>query len=182
MLYEYVFGFSIVDICHMFSSYFSHIQLAVKLQQSEISSMGSGGRVASLLRDEGNALNAPAVKSIYRADPSESTSSPSASSRYGALSSASVGVTSGTSGGESFQARDKYANAKGISSDQFFGIDDEHAEQMRTRLDKYSGASAISSDMVYHGAKPQDYSLQADGGIDLNRLKDSVKDFFQNMG
>ncbi|CAE7621987.1 unnamed protein product [Symbiodinium microadriaticum] len=144
--------------------------------------MSGGGRVASLLRAEGSALSAAQPsKSLYRPDPSES-----ATSSYQYPSSSGGHSPSGRSGappsaGESYVARDKYSNAKSISSDQFFGQDDAHAAEMRTRLDKYAGASAISSDMVYHNAAPVDYSQQGNGGVDLDRLKDSVKDFFQDI-
>jgi hypothetical protein len=158
--------------------------LAVKLQESEVAAMSGGGRVAALLREEGSLSSAqPAAKSIYRADPSE-TSSPASSSasRYGAASSSYSSPRAGAAPtGESFQARDKYSTAKGISSDQFFGRDEDHANEMRGRLDKYAGASAISSDMVYHNAEPVDYSAQDGSHIDLDRLKDNVKDFFSDM-
>ena len=52
---------------------------------------------------------------------------------------------------------------------------------MRSRLGKYSSATAISSDMVYHNAAPVDYSQQDSAGVDLDRLKDSVKDFFHDI-
>lgn len=154
----------------------------MKLQETEIASLGGGGRVAALLREEGNLSTTQPSKSIYRADPSEASPSSSGSSRYGAASASYSSPRTGAApAGESFQARDKYSNAKGISSDQFFGRDEDHANEMRGRLDKYKGASAISSDMVYHNAEPVDYSVQDGSHIDLDRLKDNVKDFFSDI-
>ena len=88
----------------------------------------------------------------------------------------------------------KFANKKGISSDQYFGRDKEDEAEMKGRLNKYSGASAISSDMLYNNASAPDFgtvsysdsmaarargSSGANPGLDV--LKDSVKNFFEEV-
>lgn len=148
-------------------------KLASKLQQDENSTGKS--RISTLLEAEG--------ASIYRAPPTSNTTSNSSggsiySSLYQSNSNSNKQVTS--KAGESYQAREKYGNAKGISSDQFFGRDEEDARLMQSKLSKFSGSNAISSDMLYHDKPPVDYSNNNDE-FDMNKLKDSVKDFFSTI-
>lgn len=95
-----------------------------------------------------------AEASMYRsAAPLGSGSSPRASKSIYTSSAGSSTTTSGSANSlskESYEARDKYSKAKGISSDQFFGRDEEDASEARSKLStKYSSANAISSDMMY---------------------------------
>jgi hypothetical protein len=98
---------------------------------------------------------------------------------------------------------------KGISSDQFFGRDEEDAAKARNRLEKYSGSTAISSDMLnsnsnndYQSNTSSDsnwsslrtnYNNNNSGGgmsnvspsdavnASLDRLKVSVSGFFEDI-
>ena len=82
----------------------------------------------------------------------------------------------------------KFTNQKGISSDAYFGRDEEHAAQNRNRLAQYSGATAIGSDMIngnrnMAGAR-DDYSgsYGLDSADDVLRdIKDSVSGFFDSV-
>lgn len=144
------------------------------------SDMGGSGRLAAVYRD--------AETSLYRV-PSVVTPSP-----YGTLKPpASLGVYSNTGksstfSAESYTAREKYGTAKGISSDQYFGRDQEDPTAVRAKLDKFSGSTAISSDMLYGNGDDESASLgrpysNSGDGIDFNihKLKDSVKDFFVDI-
>lgn len=108
---------------------------------------------------------------------------------------ASASGSSGTPATDTY-ARDKYGKAKGISSDQYFGRDDEAADEMRGKLGKYSGSNAISSDMLYSDAPPPDTSTNTStggstiggGGIiptvaeaGLKNLKSTVKDILGDL-
>jgi ADP-ribosylation factor GTPase-activating protein 2/3 len=110
---------------------------------------------------------AAAAPSVYRSVPTAATttSKGSTASSGGRVASA-----------ESFSARDKYSNVKGISSDQFFGREEGEAATARTKLQALSGSKAISSDML---------SSREQGGDDddsgLLALKDSVASFFNNV-
>ena len=68
-------------------------------------------------------------------------------------------------------------NAKSISSDAYFGRDEVDTREMQSRLDAYRGSSAISSDML--NGNPDAREEEEDG---LSVLKDSVKDFFSQLG
>lgn len=72
---------------------------------------------------------------------------------------------------ESYEAREKYNNLKGISSDHF-----ESAQSIDTisasQLDKYSTATSFSSDMFND-------KTEATNGFSV--LKDSVKSFFDDI-
>ena len=137
-------------------------KVAVALQQQESQQAGVS-RISSLLQEES--------KSIYRSTPKVEAPTP-APSRY--TSRAPVASTS--NGTESTLARDKYSTAKSISSEQFYG-NEEDLSALKGKLGQYSSAKAISSDLLYHDRQP---SLQTeDDG--LTQLKESVKDFFQDI-
>lgn len=104
--------------------------------------------------------------SKYRSSPNLPSSA--ASSLYRSSASASASALSSSSqgqgqGNESHAARDRYGKQKGISSDQFFGRDQEDDERARGRLQQLSGSSSISSDMIYSDGA-QSYSSSAGGG------------------
>lgn len=42
-----------------------------------------------------------------------------------------------------------HAHREGISSDQFFGRDQDDPDELRSKLDQFSNSKAISSDMMY---------------------------------
>lgn len=73
-------------------------------------------------------------------------------------------------------AQDRFKNAKGISSDQFFGNNEEDQNQKEATLNKFQGARAISSDAYFGRAQPneQSGSSSLDGG--------SAADFFAEIG
>lgn len=125
-------------------------EVAKQLQVQEDSKRFASGGSARL-----NAVYQESESSsIYRAPASSAGTS---SSVYGAsnLSGRSISPMGGGSStfnvaasSESYQARNKYAGNKGISSDQFFGRDEEDMEIMKNRLNKMGSASAIGSDML----------------------------------
>lgn len=165
-------------------------KLAVKIQSQE-SAGESTGRVAALALAEAGADGSP-KKSIYRNDdaqwPARSGSDYGRAaggvvgggnngSRGGAYSSSSY---SSSAGAETYAAREKYGSQKGISSDQYFGRDEEDAAAARSRLHQLSGSSAISSDMIYGGGGGG--GGQAGGNDDsLAKLKESVAGFFDDI-
>lgn len=147
-------------------------KLAVKLQDMEVTESG-GSRIAAALREE--------EVSKYRSQPAPAVHS----SRPG------VPAASHGSAGESFAAREKYSKAKSISSDQYFGHDQADADRMRGRIEKFSNSSAISSSMLYDDEAPRNGSGNLSGryvsngngeeGLSLDKLKDSVSGFFEDM-
>lgn len=58
-------------------------------------------------------------------------------------------VESRSSGLESSEARQKFAGAKAISSDMFFGREVDSEYEARSRLQQLSGSSAISSSDLF---------------------------------
>lgn len=145
-----------------------HLHASMLCLQSYLMMMMSG-RVAALMAES----ETPST-SIYRNNNNNNASTGSAKNdgKAGSYSSSS----SGGGGGESFAARDKYAGQKGIlhvymylydlivtessfihscihlttgiSSDQFFGRDQEDPNEIRSKLDQFSNSTAISSDMM----------------------------------
>eukprot|EP01035_Chromulina_nebulosa_P017625 gene17625-23202_t len=115
-------------------------------------------------------VNAVYSESIYQPRNISTTSSKESSSKIVTnLSSKSIP--------ESNVAREKYSNSKSISSDDYFGRDQEENEKNRSKLDKYVGSSSISSDMLYEENTEQSEDINAN----LDKFKDSVKDFFSNI-
>jgi len=157
-------------------------KLAMQLQAKE---NASSGRVAAMMMDGESGTS---KTSLYRntSNTSSNTSlnvgAGSSSGRYpsSAGSSTRGNATTASKGGpESFQARDKYSNQKGISSDQFFGRDEEDAALAKMRLEHMKGSQAISSDMMYGN---RNSSEDEDGSATLEKLKDSVAGFFESFG
>jgi ADP-ribosylation factor GTPase-activating protein 2/3 len=163
-------------------------KLAAALQAQE---NASSGRVAAMMTDADGA----GKTSLYR-----STSNTSSTASLGGSSTGSSRYQTGTSGAsaapstyrnsparpasnakgpESFAARDKYSGQKGISSDQFFGRDEEDAANARARLGQLQGSTSISSDMIYRNRQE---SEDDDGSATLEKLKDSVAGFFESFG
>jgi hypothetical protein len=126
----------------------------------------SSGRIATMLRDS-EALTFPAhTTTSLSPKPVTSTTSKPATA-------------------ESYQAREKYGAAKGISSDQFFGRDDQVSQEARNRLDMYSNSTSISSDML-KGGRDERFGWDGNQSYDpssasLDRLKDSVSGFFDGI-
>lgn len=162
-------------------------KLAAQLQKQEVSNAGShsSGRVAAMLAEADDVDNVEQKKSIYRSTESSSTSSGLSSQNYNNKYNARDGYytgnkTTATSSNvnESYLARDKYANQKGISSDQFFGRDKEDEYAARVKLQQFSGNTALSSDM-FNSEGP--YVSEQGAQDSLNRLKDSVAGFFDEV-
>ena len=113
-------------------------QMAVDLQKSELAASGGGsGRGLSsvaLAMQEAESSSSSLYRdtSVSAAKAKSSTSSGGAgiygSSSYGRSSAATKNTTSLA---PSSEAQSRYSSAKSISSDQFFGRDDDHADQMR---------------------------------------------------
>jgi len=157
-------------------------KLANKMQGLDVGGTGSS-RLSAVYQE---------AESIYRPSSVTTSSSNYSSSRGGSSSgnnnsSSFKGASAVSSMGESFQAREKYGSAKGISSDQFFGRDEEDTTIMRSRLEKYSNSSAISSDMLSGEGGGAEYertrtgSGTSSGDSGLGKLKDSVRDFFDSV-
>lgn len=148
----------------------------------------SSGRVAAMMMESEAGSASPAKPSIYRSSPATSASSGApatvftGSGRYGNLGNYGSNSSNNSSSRapESREARDRYGNVKGISSDQYFGRDDEAASVQRSNLQNYSGSKAISSDMLRGGGDA--YSSGAGNDNSLDRLKDSVSGFFDSIG
>lgn len=107
---------------------------------------------------------------------------PVSSSPYGGGSSPYGGISKPTSFSSSSSTdvgvQKKYGNAKGISSDQLFGNNEEELSERRGRLvDRYSSSNAISSDMLQNDGEPDGEN----SGEVLGIWKNSVKGFFDDM-
>ncbi|XP_072015617.1 ADP-ribosylation factor GTPase-activating protein 2-like isoform X2 [Amphiura filiformis] len=79
---------------------------------------------------------------------------------------------SSSSSSGSNDAMKRFANAKSISSDQYFGKKDEMDYETRTNLEKYSASGSISSDQLF-GRETQS---SAAGATDMGAIKDGMKD------
>jgi ADP-ribosylation factor GTPase-activating protein 2/3 len=74
---------------------------------------------------------------------------------------------------ESDYARQKFANQKSISSDQYFGRHQHDESGGSDRIRQFEGATSISSNQ-YFGREEEDTS---GGDIDLNNLEGTARDF-----
>lgn len=149
-------------------------KIAVNLQNKEKEMSGSS-RLTSVYQDSLGFNTIGSAPTIY-SEPARATST----TNNNKVSSVS---------NETYIAREKYGNAKAISSDQYFGRDAATSSEIRNKLDKFSNASSISSDMFY-GNNEEEYrqstrgsstrSTRADSGdIAFDKLKESVEDFFE---
>lgn len=154
--------------------------LAVKLNRElNDSSMGfssdnSSGRVAVIMREE----ESPASKSLYRSPVAVGVSNNSKSVLRAGNSTGNEYF--GTN--ESHEARSKYANVKSLSSEQFFGQNEGDVAIFRDKLDRYSGSTSISSDMM-HGDDNSSGHVGTGNmrSSNLDKLKDSVSGFFDDI-
>lgn len=160
-------------------------KLAQQLQQQEAATAAqnsSSGRVAAMMAE----AETSSKQSIYRTYPATATGTAgkttTASGGNGYRTSSSTSASS-SKGVESTAARDKYSSQKGISSDQYFGRDQEDPALIKSRLGQYSNSSAISSDMMYGRANDPSgsYDDGDDGSATLEKLKDSVAGFFDSF-
>ncbi|XP_072448023.1 ADP-ribosylation factor GTPase-activating protein 2-like isoform X2 [Chiloscyllium punctatum] len=81
---------------------------------------------------------------------------------------------------EQSEARQKFANAKAISSDMFFGSEDRGELEARARLDRLSGSSSISSSELFGDGKADTadavrVSSMLPSGPDMTHFKQGVK-------
>jgi hypothetical protein len=120
-------------------------KVAIQLQNQEITSGNSSSRISAAYQDS-LASAVPAPASIYRSNvpPAQSSgsygSNANTSRRYNNVS---------TIPGADPTITKKYASNKGISSDQFFGRDEEDLALMKGRLGKFGSASAIGSKLFH---------------------------------
>ena len=110
-------------------------KMAVELQKSEQQqAAASGGGISSVARAMLEADNEGQGNSIYRDTTSTKGNGYNSSKTYGQNKyGSSKGTNSSTSLEPSTEAQSRYANSKSISSDQFFGRDESHAEEMRSK-------------------------------------------------
>ncbi len=154
-------------------------KLAMKLQSTENQAAGSS-RLAAVYAEAESVYTTPAQTNNY----SQGGSSP-----YGTSSSSSANSMPARGGnpnayshigaGDAVERFGK--NAKSISSDAYFERNKVDVREMQSRLDKYRGASSISSDML-NGNEEAAARARADSDDGLAVLKDSVKDFFSQIG
>uniref|UniRef100_A0A8D2ZQ66 ADP-ribosylation factor GTPase-activating protein 2 n=1 Tax=Scophthalmus maximus TaxID=52904 RepID=A0A8D2ZQ66_SCOMX len=81
---------------------------------------------------------------------------------------------------ESSEARQKFANAKAISSDMFFGRESSAEYEAKTRLENLSGSSSISSADLFGDAsdskgRASGYDSVLPSGPDIAQFKQGVK-------
>uniref|UniRef100_A0A7N6AR24 ADP-ribosylation factor GTPase-activating protein 2 n=1 Tax=Anabas testudineus TaxID=64144 RepID=A0A7N6AR24_ANATE len=77
---------------------------------------------------------------------------------------------------ESSEARQKFANAKAISSDMFFGRESSAEYEAKTRLESMSGSTSISSaDLFGDGSDHKGFDSVLPSGPDIAQFKQGVK-------
>eukprot|EP00607_Mallomonas_marina_P003298 CAMPEP_0182427340 /NCGR_PEP_ID=MMETSP1167-20130531/17097_1 /TAXON_ID=2988 /ORGANISM="Mallomonas Sp, Strain CCMP3275" /LENGTH=466 /DNA_ID=CAMNT_0024609509 /DNA_START=131 /DNA_END=1531 /DNA_ORIENTATION=+ len=94
-------------------------------------------------------------------------------------------TSSNTSSTQNNEVNNKYSNAKSISSDQYFGRDEEDAMEARSRLGNYSNATSISSDMMYaEDTRNSNEREQSNSGLDIikSRVAGVFGDFQRRLG
>lgn len=155
-------------------------KLAMKIQSTENQGAAGSSRLAAVYADAESVYTTPAPTNSY---------SQGNSSAYGSSSNTS-GSNMTTSGGNpssyshvgSGDAVERFGKgAKSISSDAYFERNKVDVREMQSRLDKYRGASSISSDML-SGNEEAAARARVDSDDGLAVLKDSVKDFFSQIG
>lgn len=163
-------------------------ELAQKLQNDELSkAAGNSGvsRITALLQEEEKSI----YRSPYQASPTSNNPPVPYSSPYASLTNNQSSYSSSSSHSSPPPAPadlNKFSKSKGISSDQYFGRDLAEQEEHRRNLAKYSNSTSISSDMLYNqnsGSIGEYSTRETDnlGGLDFDRLKDSVKGFFDEF-
>lgn len=122
--------------------------------------------------------------SIYRAAP---VAPSTLSNKQGSSFSSSSTFAAGAS--ESTAAREKYGNAKGISSDQYFGdpVADARDREARSKLTQLSGSTSISSDMLRGTDDNGDADPWSAGGsnspaLDVSALGRWTQDLIKRIG
>jgi len=112
-----------------------------------------------------------------RSQKSESTFKSSYSSnKYAPSNSAASSSNSSSSRGEAVQ---KFASAKAISSDQYFGTSRDSEYESKTQLSRFQGQNAISSDDYFGREKPQPSRLSMISNSDfpnVYEIKEGIRD------
>ena len=137
-------------------------KMATQLQTQENSNGGESGgssRLAAIYQESeassiyrSNATPAATSSSIYSSSKFQDSTASHSQGSSNTGSSFNVATSS-----ESYAARNKYSSNKGISSDQFFGRDEEDMQVMKNRLEKLSSSSAIGSDMLSNDDAANDW-------------------------
>uniref|UniRef100_A0A671XAH8 ADP-ribosylation factor GTPase-activating protein 2 n=1 Tax=Sparus aurata TaxID=8175 RepID=A0A671XAH8_SPAAU len=76
---------------------------------------------------------------------------------------------------ESSEARQKFANAKAISSDMFFGRETSAEYDAKTRLENMSGSTSISSADLFGDGRASGFDSVLPSGPDIAQFKQGVK-------
>ncbi len=158
-------------------------KLAMKLQGSENQGAAGSSRLAAVYAE---------AESIYTTSAQTNSYSQGGGSAYGSGGSSGGGGSAPPGGAGGVGAPSSYAHigagdaverfgsTKSISSDAYFERNKVDVREMQSRLDKYRGATSISSDML--SGNEEAARARTDSGDGLAALKDSVKDFFSQIG
>uniref|UniRef100_A0A3Q3MXN4 ADP-ribosylation factor GTPase-activating protein 2 n=1 Tax=Labrus bergylta TaxID=56723 RepID=A0A3Q3MXN4_9LABR len=76
---------------------------------------------------------------------------------------------------ESSEARQKFANAKAISSDMFFGRESSAEYDAKTKLENLSGSTSISSADLFGDGRAAGFDSVLPSGPDIAQFKQGVK-------
>lgn len=74
------------------------------------------------------------------------------------------------------EAQKKFGNAKGISSDQFFGSSKDSEYERKANLTRFEGSSSISSEDYFGGNSQRSASASSYAAPNLYDIKEGVKD------
>lgn len=88
-------------------------------------------------------------------------------------SSNNNGSSSAANGGD---ATKRFANAKSISSDQYFGGNNSSSDNDNNRLNKFQGKTSISSEDYFGDGRPKSNSQSGIVGPDLSVMKQDFKE------